>query len=254
MSASWNFAKRPFRDDRPIYAATALLFLVGAVLLLVNVRLYSSYRRGVADVRAEIATLEGRQRAAEAKASAAKNALSSYKVSALADESRELARVVAERRFSWTGLLARLEHTLPSEVGLQRLQPQFDKDGITLDLQLVGRNREAVVPTLAALAKDPEFSGVQLHMESQPEGNTAEPFQFTVTSGYRPEAKVETAAHRKTGEKGSVAAKPAPRPAAPKPAPAPKPVTAPGSAAPRSGAPKSAAPKAPAPKRPEVRR
>ena len=230
MSASWNFARRPFRDDRPAYAASAALFLVGAVLLAVNVRLFTGYRRGVADVRSEIAALETRQRAAEAKTSAAKNAVSSYRLSALAEESRELSRIVAERRFSWTGLLARLERTLPSDVGIQRLQPQFDKDGaVSLELQLAGRNREAVVPTIAALARDPEFGGVQLRSESQPEGNTAEPFQFLVFSRYTPGAKAETAhvADTKAAEKKPQAKKPAPKPSdkpqPKKPAPMPKP-------------------------------
>lgn len=193
MSAGWNFARRPFRDDRPVYAASALLFFVGAVLLVVNVRLYAAHRRGVADVRGEIAALETRQRSAEARANEAKAALSSYRLSTLADESRELARIVAERRFSWTGLLARLERTLPSDVGILRLQPSFGKDGeVTLDLLLAGRSREALVPTLAALAKDRDFGSVELRSESQPEGTTADPFQFQLMSRYTPVAAAET--------------------------------------------------------------
>ncbi|HEY1435760.1 MAG TPA: hypothetical protein VGG65_10310 [Thermoanaerobaculia bacterium] len=201
MSASWNFARRPFQDDRPVYAAAALLFLLGAVLLFVNVRLFAGYRRNVADVRVEIAALETRQRAAEAKAREAKAALSSYRLSTLADESRELSRIVAERRFSWTDLLARLERTLPSDVGITRLQPVFDKDGdILMTLQLVGRSREAVVPTIAALAHDSAFTGVQLRTESQPEGNGADPFVFDLLGRYEPEErekKSEIAAPKK---------------------------------------------------------
>jgi hypothetical protein len=143
----------------------------------------------VADVRSEIAALEARQRGAEVKQREAKAALSSYRLSAMADESRELSRILAERRFSWTALLARLETTLPSDAGIQRLQPQFDKEGgITLTLQLVGRSREAVVPTLAALARDPAFGDVQLRSETQPEGNTADPFLFDIVSRYTPDA------------------------------------------------------------------
>src|SRR5206468_1725522 len=37
MTASWNFSRRPFRDDRPAYAAMAILFLGGALLLVANV-------------------------------------------------------------------------------------------------------------------------------------------------------------------------------------------------------------------------
>ncbi len=187
MSATWNFAKRPFQDDRPAVAAAALLFFAGAVLLFFNVRMITRDRRAVADVRAEIAALEGRQRAAEEKARAAKAALSSYRLSAMADESRELSRIAAERRFSWTTLLARLERTLPSEIGISRLQPQFEKDGsILLSLQLVAKNRDAVVPTIAALAHDPVFGSVQLQTEAVSEGGNTDPFQFQVTATYAP--------------------------------------------------------------------
>jgi hypothetical protein len=194
VTASWNFAKRPFRDDRPAYAGAVILFVAGAVLLVANVRLFAAYRRGVSDVRAEVAALEVRQQNADARTREARAALSSYKLSSLADQSRELSRVVAERKFSWTGLLARLERTLPSDVGIQRLMPQFDKEShVTLELQLVGRSREAVVPTIAALMRDPAFGAVTLHNESQPEGNTADPFQFLIGSRYDPEATAEKA-------------------------------------------------------------
>lgn len=186
MRATWNFSRRPFLDDRPAYAAAALLLLAGAVLLVVNVRLFARYRRGVADVRSEIAALETRQRAADAKAAAAKAALSSYQLSALAEESRELSRLAAERRFSWTTLLARLEKTLPGDVGVVRLQPAFDKEGVVvLDLQLIARGREVVVPTIAALSKDPAFTNVELRSESSQEGGP-DPFSFQLTSHYEP--------------------------------------------------------------------
>jgi len=229
VSASWNFARRPFQDDRPVYAAVALLFLLGAVLLVVNVRLFAAYRRNVADVRVEIAALETRQRAAETKAREAQAVLSSFRLSSLADESRELSRIVAERRFSWTSLLARLERVLPSDVGILRLQPVFDKEGdVTMNMQLVGRSREAVVPTIAALAHDPAFVGVQLHTESQPEGNTADPFLFDLVSHYVPEepaaAPKKAAAVKPTGGKPAAGARPpAAKPPAGAKAPAAKP-------------------------------
>ena len=242
MTANWNFARRPFRDDRPAYVGAAILFAVGAVLLVANVRLFSAYRRGVADVRAEVAALEARQQRADARSREAKAALSSYKLSSLADQSRELSRVIAERKFSWTGLLARLERTLPSDVGILRLQPQFDKEGhVALNLQLAGRSRDAVVPTIAALAKDPAFSGVSLHNESQPEGNTADPFQFLVASRYDPGAPLEkaSAAPKKAASSEKKSAKPAaPKPPAPKPgAPGAAKPGAPGMSSTRPGAP-----------------
>ena len=188
MSRSWNFARRPFHDDRPIYVASGLLFLLGAVLLVANLRVFTEYRREVADTRAEIAALEDRQRRADQKAEAAKAAVSAYKLSALADESRGLARLVAERRFSWTTLLSRLERVLPSEVGLAHLQPRFEKDGeVVLEMQLYARKREAVVSTIAALSRDPAFGEVDLKSEAASEPGAANPIQFALSAPYEPD-------------------------------------------------------------------
>jgi len=188
VSRGWNFARRPFQDDRPVWAATALLAIIGLVLLAANVRQVATYRRGVADIQASIDTLEARQHKAEARAQAARSALSSYRVSAMAEESRGLARIVAERRFSWTTLLARLERTLPPLVGVMHLQPRFDKDGeIWMDMQLVGKGPEIVVPTIAALSKDPSFAHVELKTEMTGEPGSADPFQFTISSRYDPQ-------------------------------------------------------------------
>ncbi len=189
MNTGWNFARKPFRDDRPTFVVAGLLLLVGLALLIANLRLFASYSREVADVRAEIAALDARQSRADERAQAARTALASYRLSALADESRELARIVAERRFSWTSLLARLERTLPSDVGIARLQPRFEKDNeILLDLQLIGRSREAVVPTITALARDHAFVGVELKIEVAPEAAATQPYQFQLSCRYEPEA------------------------------------------------------------------
>lgn len=187
MSASFNFARRPFRDDRPAYAVAAFLLLAGAVLLTINLRLAGDYRRQVADTRAEIAALESRERGAEEKAQAARAALGSYQLSSLAEESRGLARIAAERRFSWTALLARLERTLPPDVGLVHLQPQFDATGhSTLDMLLVARKRDAIVRTIDSLSKDAAFAHVELKSEAQPEAASADPIQFQLSSRYEP--------------------------------------------------------------------
>ena len=191
MSRTWNFARRPFRDDRPMYAAAVVLLVVGLAYLAANLRLVAEYRRNVADTRAAITALEARGQRADEKAKAAKTALSSYRLSALAAESRGLTRIAAERKFSWTTLLARLERTLPGQVGVSRLQPRFGTPGeIWLDIQLVARGREAVVPTIAALAKDPAFAEVELKSESAAaDAAAADQFAFQLETRYHPEAR-----------------------------------------------------------------
>ena len=186
MNGSFNYARRPFRDDRPVFAVAALLILFGAVMMVINVRLFANYRRQVADTHAEIAALEARSQRAQQKSQEARAALGSYRLSALAEESRGLARIVAERRFSWTSLLGRLERTLPSEVGLVRLQPRFGTAGeIEVEMQLYARDREAIVQTIAALSKNPAFGQVEVRSESQNDAGP-EKIEFTLSTHYEP--------------------------------------------------------------------
>jgi Tfp pilus assembly protein PilN len=190
MIRSWNFAKRPFQDDRPVYAVVVVLFLSGILLAAANLRLFAEYRRLVADTRADVAALEDRQRRADEKANAARAALASYQLSALADESRGLSRILAERKFSWTTLLSRLERTLPPDVGLSHLTPSFDQnEAVSLTMQLAARNREAVVKTVASLSHDPAFTDIELRSETAAEGGSPDPIQFHLTCQYDPEAR-----------------------------------------------------------------
>jgi Tfp pilus assembly protein PilN len=252
MSATFNYARRPFRDDRPAYVIAAFLALAGAVLLTINLRLAADYRRQVADTRAEIAQLEAREKKAEEKAQAARAALGSYQLSALAEESRGLAKIAAERKFSWTSLLTRLERTLPSDVGLVHLQPQFDMTGhSTLEMQLVARSREAIVRTIEALSKSEVFGHVSLHGEAQPDAKGSEPIQFQLACAYDSEGdqpRPRLPEHPASPKPKEHAASPRPQSAAPAPSRPGAVPARPQAAAPRPGSsPRSAPPRGMAP-------
>jgi Tfp pilus assembly protein PilN len=186
----YNFARRPFRDYRPVYLVAGGALLVGLVLFAVNATLYGEFRREVADTRDEIAWLEKRDERAAAAADQAREALRSYQLSALAGESRGLLRLVEERRFSWVTLLGRLERVLPAEVRLSRLQPAFLESGeVVINIGLLGRGPESVVRTVAALSSSPYFAAVELQSELRPEAKAGVPegHAFVITTLYTPE-------------------------------------------------------------------
>lgn len=186
----YNFARRPFRDYRPVYLVAGGALLVGLVLFAVNATLYGEFRREVADTRDEIAWLEKRDERAAAAADQAREALRSYQLSALAGESRGLLRLVEERRFSWVTLLGRLERVLPAEVRLSRLQPAFQESGeVVINIGLLGRSPESVVRTVAALSSSPYFAAVELQSELRPEAKAGVPegHAFVITTLYTPE-------------------------------------------------------------------
>jgi Tfp pilus assembly protein PilN len=185
-----DFARRPFRDERPALLVAGLAFAVAALLFAANVRQYRDFHREIGGTGRQIEFLQGRLQRASRESEQSRAALNSFKVSSLAQESRGLLRIVAERRFSWTSLLARLERTLPSEVRVTRLTPTFDDIGeATLSIGLIGKDADSVVRTIAAFARDPAFNSVALHTESTPEKGVPEGHSFNVTVTYRPPGK-----------------------------------------------------------------
>ena len=187
-----DFARRPFRDERPVFLVTAAALLAAAVLFVANVRLYADFHREMDGTNRQIDLLEQRRAKVMRDAEEARGALNSYKVSTLAQESRGLLKVVAERRFSWTGLLARLERTLPAEVRVTRLTPRFDESGeALLGLSLVGKGPDSIVRTLAALSRDPIFGSIELRSEASPEHGIPEGYSFELDLRYRGGEKVE---------------------------------------------------------------
>jgi hypothetical protein len=192
MSASdrarLDFARRPFSDERPIWVLVGFLLAAGAVLLFANARLYASFHRDVADIRADIQRLGARLGETAKESGEARTVLQSYKLSSLAGESQSLLKLVAERGFSCIALLARLEKTLPPDVRLARLMPQFDSPAeVSLQIGLVGRGPDSVVKTIAALATDPAFRGVELKVEASGEHGVPEGYSFELSLVYAPD-------------------------------------------------------------------
>ena len=187
MSASWNFATRPFRDERPVLATVGVCVLAGLILFGANLHLYWTFSRQVVGTRRQIASLEKRKARAEKASEQSRAALNGYKLSSLAEESAGLQMIVRERRFSWLALLARLEKTLPPDVRLSRLSPHFDSpEAVQLDLSVLGKTGDSVVHAIAALSKDPAFSDIELHAESSPDKGEPEGYTFTITMRYAP--------------------------------------------------------------------
>lgn len=184
-----NFARRPFRDERAIYVLAFAGIALAVVLAFANVQLYSGFQKQIGGTTADIQALEERRARATKETDAARLALNNYRVSTLARESQGLRRIVAERRFSWTGLLAALERALPSDVRVARMTPSVSETGVvTVALGLVGRSPESVVQTVGSLSRDAAFEGVSLKAETGPEQGIPEGYSFELAVAYRIEA------------------------------------------------------------------
>ncbi|HET9794314.1 MAG TPA: hypothetical protein VFS34_07615 [Thermoanaerobaculia bacterium] len=187
MAVSLNFAKRPFRDDRPIVATVGIAALLGLLLLALNVRDYYAFKKASAGSVAEIAGLNAEADRAEERAARERSGLANVKLKDLQVESVHLNTLLKERDFSWSLLLTRLEHALPDEVYVTRLGPTVLPNGdANLTIDFVGRGPDSIVKTLAALAKDPYFREPVPASETDPEKGAPEGFTFHLSVRYLP--------------------------------------------------------------------
>ncbi len=185
MAVSLNFAKRPFRDERPIVATVAVAAFLGLLLLAVNVRDYFAFRKASAGSVAEIARLNEEANRAEERSARERSGLANVRMNDLQTESVHLNTLLKERDFSWSLLLTRLEHAIPDDVYVTRLGPSVLPSGdANLTIDFVGRAPDTIVRTLAALAKDPYFREPVPSSETDPAKGAPEGFIFHLSVRY----------------------------------------------------------------------
>jgi Tfp pilus assembly protein PilN len=154
-----NLASRPFRDYRPVYAAVVVMALLTAFLALNNVDTLLKYRSETKTTRSDIALLEQQAADEQSKADALTQRLRGVDLKLLASQTEFANAQLAERAFSWSELLDRLERVLPDDVRLQSVNPSFDKNGVVhLGMLCVAKSGTGLSATINRFNGDPHFA------------------------------------------------------------------------------------------------
>ena len=210
---SLNLATRPFRNERLPALLLALGFTVAGAITIKHVAairaLMPGRTSGLARQVVELEEERARLRAESGRLRAPQPAQTAVAQWAL------LKELVDRRTFSWSGLFAVLEETLPKGVRLQSITPSIEKGRMELELSAVARTNEDALELIRALEDRPEFDDVV------PRARTGEPdgqMGFRITMRYTPKDRPAVAA-----ASSSTTASPAPAeapPASPSPSPA----------------------------------
>jgi Tfp pilus assembly protein PilN len=178
-----NLASRPYRDYRPLYAVVVAASLLIAFLMLNNVDTALRYSQETRTTREKIVELE-RQTAAEQRRTAELNQrLRSINVKGLAEQTEFANARLAERAFSWSELLDRMERVLPNDVRIESIAPSFAKDGLVhLSLSAMAKNSDGMVNTLNRLNADHQFSNAFPTSEERTDSG----WHFGIGVDYRP--------------------------------------------------------------------
>ena len=152
-----NLASRPYRDYRPVYAVVVVSSLLVAFMMLNNIDTYYRYIRDTKSTRNKITDLESQTQQEQRQTAELTQRLRGFNVRLLSEQTQFANARLAERAFSWSELLDRLERVLPDDVRLESIAPNFSKDGyVHLVLAAVGKNSESMVHMLDRL-KPQEF-------------------------------------------------------------------------------------------------
>ncbi|HKB78607.1 MAG TPA: hypothetical protein VKH35_02720 [Thermoanaerobaculia bacterium] len=154
-----NLAARPYRDYRPLYAVVVVASLVIFFLMLNNVETGVRYLRDTKATRARIDKLEQQAANEEKRTRDLDQRLRTVDVEQLALQTQFANTQLAERAFSWSELLDRLERVLPGDVRIQSVTPSFLKSGaVRLNMDMWGKSGDSMVRTLDRFNRDLHFS------------------------------------------------------------------------------------------------
>ena len=181
-----NLAARPYRDYRPVYAVVVGLSLATAVLMWNNVDTWLRYTNDTQHTRAQIAQLDAETSVEERKTQDAIARTGSVNLKSLNAQARYVNAEIAERAFSWSELLDRLEAVVPLEVKITSLSPTFMKEGpVRLALSCVSKTPNGPIATINRLNRDPHFSNPFPSSIASNDTNPQET-HFTISVEYHP--------------------------------------------------------------------
>lgn len=192
-----NLAERPFLNERPAKRTTILLWVVGLLLLALNVMLYQRHLSGQQEQRQTIKTL-GVSIAEERAA-----VIGLEEDLAALDLRQQNRRVVflntqiARRTFSWSQLLDDLAEVQPETVQLRRLSPRITErrghgdladrslasDVVAIEMGGVARSSEAILEFVDLLFEHPSFIAPDLANEREQDQNL---YDFSLRVLYLP--------------------------------------------------------------------
>jgi hypothetical protein len=178
-----NLAARPFKDYRPLYAVVVVTSLIIAFLMLNNIDAYYRYVRETESTRAEIARIQKQIENEREAAQAAQTHIKGMDLTTLGNQTRFINAQLAERAFSWSELLDRLEDVVPRDVRIVSITPSFTESGIVrLTMACEAKTSAGMVNTLDRFQRHPQFS------EAFPgtQTNTGTGSSFSLTVDYRP--------------------------------------------------------------------
>jgi Tfp pilus assembly protein PilN len=196
VNNSLNLASKPFSNRIVPWVLTAIILFVSLIGLILVVRLTTTSNREADRVQVEINALKQKEQKL-------REAAESVKASFTADQQQALPsahQLVDRKAFSWSGLLADLESSLPNNVKVSRISVQDvmkegDQTVAHLDLAVFAKSATTINEMISSMHQQGIF---QLDLRNQNlqkgRGEAGTEYEFFVIYRARPAYSIQSVA------------------------------------------------------------
>jgi Tfp pilus assembly protein PilN len=155
-----NLSTRPFYNERAVHVVLAAVAIVLFAVTAWQAARIVSLSREKTGLSASIGRDRGEAADLSRKAADIRRGMNQAELQLVAAEAREANQLIEQRTFSWTELFNQLEATLPADVMLVSVRPEFKDGRIDISMEIQGRRTEDIVDFFDRLEKTGDFRNV----------------------------------------------------------------------------------------------
>lgn len=209
---SLNLAGKPFVNRRPVQRISALAWIAGLALALLNGYLYWDYLSGQGAAESGLEEVVSQLEEETALLARASEQLAGLEADELNEKIEFVNLRIQQRTFSWSRLFDVLAATLPDDVRLSSLAPRFGRssrpgarrsrtppeEGVRLEIRGQAKTSQALLEFVDRLFAHPAFEDPDLHNEqARADQNVIE---YSISTVYLTDAVVAAASQTPAGE------------------------------------------------------
>jgi Tfp pilus assembly protein PilN len=181
MNVGLNLATKPLVSHRRFLVGSALLGILGSVLLLYLGWHFYSLRKADEEYRARVEKIQQEMERLQQQRSDLERFYAKEENHNLQDRAKFIGNVIEARSFNWTKMFMDLEHTLPAGVHVLKIEPKLQSGSVAVKFVVGGSTQESKIKLLKAFEDSRSFTHIELTAEGIPkQGGTANPDVFLV--------------------------------------------------------------------------
>jgi Tfp pilus assembly protein PilN len=181
MRVGLNLATKPLVSHRRFFVGSALLGILGSILLIYLGWHFYTLRKADEEFRSRLGKVQIEMARLQEQRADLERFYARQENRNLQDRAKFIGSVIEARSFNWTKMFMDLERTLPPGVHVVKIEPKLDSGSAAVKFVVGGSSEESKVKVLKAFEDSPSFTHVEVTAESVPrQGNTQNPDVFVM--------------------------------------------------------------------------